>query len=576
MARTKDRYLHGDKKLYEVMPVTKKYRAGGYVRLSNDSAAKESDSIENQKYLIKDYCAKNPEIQLVTFYEDDGFTGTNFKRSGFEDMMEAVRIGDINCIIVKDISRFGREHIQVGDYIEKVFPFLGVRFLSLLDNYDSEDPNGDREHMLIMIKSLFHEIYPRDISRKVHSSFQGKRERGEAKRTIAIPYGFFMQPGDTRYRIDYRTCRIYKKIVGWYVAGNSLRTIAKLLYMKGVLTPNQYRKTGKVYQDETVKADLWAESSIHRMLRNRAYEGSLIQHKTERILYDNIPLRSLAEDEWQIKENAHPAILKHERFEWLQAIIAEREKKSEKQELPIWKSLDEKVFTGLLFCGDCGERMKRRSMPKKMDGTKYRAYGYRCSRAEKVTGLCIHKWIYEYELCEIVMNSLQVRFLQIQGINKKLEQYHRNSYSGVITSAEKELQTIRHNQKRLEMKRIEVYTNYLEKNIDRAALELYRQRYQKKREENDRKEQELMERLECLKKMWRTQCRLVTDFLRYKKELFQTEREAYSRITCEMIHIFIKKISIYEGKRIDIIFNFEDELRFLIQNERLLQEGEGV
>lgn len=573
MARTKDRYLRGSKSPYEIAPINEKYRAGGYVRLSNDSTAKESDSIENQKYLIKEYVRKHTDIELTAFYEDDGFTGTNFKRSGFEKMMEAVRTGEINCIIVKDISRFGREHIRVGDYIEKVFPFLGVRFISLLDYYDSEDPVCDRERMLITIKSLFHEIYPRDISQKVYSSFREKRERGEAKRTNAIPYGYLMLPGDTRYRIDYRTYRIYKKIVGWYVAGKSIKTIVKLLYRKGVLTLTQYRKTGKVYQDGTVAAKLWSESVIYNMLRSRAYEGTLIQHKSEQRLFENIPQHSLPENEWQVIENAHTAILKHERFIWLQNIIGEREKKSVKEELPLWKSLEDKVFTDLLFCGDCDGRMKRRSQPKMVDGIKYRVYGYRCLLAERITGLCSHKWIYEYELCEIVLSSLQAWCLQVQGLNKKLEQYHKNSYAGVIAAAEKKLRMIHDNQKRLEMERIEAYTSYLEKHMDLAAFKLYTQRYHKKREEADKKEKELIKQVEYMKKMWRTQCRMVTEFLKYKKDLFQSRKEAYGRVTCGMLHVFINKIYIHEGKRVEIIFNFEEELQFLAQSVQDLQDG---
>lgn len=573
MARTKDRYLRGNKSPYEIAPINEKYRAGGYVRLSNDSKVKESDSIENQKYLIEEYGRKHQDIELAAFYEDDGFTGTNFKRSGFEKMMEAVRTGEINCIIVKDISRFGREHIRVGDYIEKVFPFLGVRFISLLDYYDSEDPACDRGRMLITVKSLFHEIYPRDISQKVYSSLREKRERGEAKRTIAIPYGYLMLPGDTRYRIDYRTYRIYKKIVGWYAAGNSISVIVKLLLRKGVLTPTQYRKTGKVYQDDTVEAELWGEKTIWFMLRNRAYEGILIQHKSEQMLCENIPQHSIPENEWQIIENAHPAILKHERFLWMQNLIAGREKKRMKQELPLWKSLGEKVFTGLLFCGDCGRRMKRRSQPKMVEGIKYRVYGYRCSQAEKITGLCSYKWINEYELCEIVLSSLQAWCLQVQGLNKKLEQYHKNSYAGIIAAAEKELRMIHDNQKRLEMERIGAYTSYLEKHMDLAAFKLYTQRYHKRREEADKKEKELIKQVEYLKKMWHTQCRMVTEFLRYKKDLFQSRKEAYCRVTCGMLHVFINKIYIHEGKRVEIIFNFEEELQFLAQSVQDLQDG---
>lgn len=314
MARTKDRYLKVLRHPYEPVVLLRKYRAAGYLRLSEDSERKQSDSIENQRYMINQYAKEHEDIEIVMFFEDDGFTGTNFHRSGFEQMMDAVRNGEIDCIIVKDVSRFGREHIQVGDYIDKVFPFLGVRFISIMDYYDSINPDCDRERMILSIKSLVHEMYPRDISRKVHSTFRAKRERGEVRRSNGIPYGFYMEAGDTSYRIDYKTYRIYKKIVGWYVAGCALKDIVRLLFKRGILTPSQYRKTGLVYQNDTVKANIWVESAIWWMLRNPVYEGTLELHKTEQILYENIAQRSLPREEYLVFENAHPKILSHERF----------------------------------------------------------------------------------------------------------------------------------------------------------------------------------------------------------------------------------------------------------------------
>lgn len=268
MARTKDRYLKVLRHPYEPVVLLRKYRAAGYLRLSEDSERKQSDSIENQRYMINQYAKEHEDIEIVMFFEDDGFTGTNFHRSGFEQMMDAVRNGEIDCIIVKDVSRFGREHIQVGDYIDKVFPFLGVRFISIMDYYDSINPDCDRERMILSIKSLVHEMYPRDISRKVHSTFRAKRERGEVRRSNGIPYGFYMEAGDTSYRIDYKTYRIYKKIVGWYVAGCALKDIVRLLFKRGILTPSQYRKTGLVYQNDTVKANIWVKVRINAYGKN--------------------------------------------------------------------------------------------------------------------------------------------------------------------------------------------------------------------------------------------------------------------------------------------------------------------
>lgn len=573
MARTKDRYLKVLRHPYEPVVLLRKYRAAGYLRLSEDSERKQSDSIENQRYMINQYAKEHEDIEIVMFFEDDGFTGTNFHRSGFEQMMDAVRNGEIDCIIVKDVSRFGREHIQVGDYIDKVFPFLGVRFISIMDYYDSINPDCDRERMILSIKSLVHEMYPRDISRKVHSTFRAKRERGEVRRSNGIPYGFYMEAGDTSYRIDYKTYRIYKKIVGWYVAGCALKDIVRLLFKRGILTPSQYRKTGLVYQNDTVKANIWVESAIWWMLRNPVYEGTLELHKTEQILYENIAQRSLPREEYLVFENAHPKILRHERFVWLQEIIAQRETKSEKEALPLWQSMEEKVFSGILFCGDCMGRMKRRSQRKMVDGKRYRIYGYVCAQNERMNKICSYRWIWESDLCEIVVVSLRTRLLQMDGLDQQIQKFHRETYHRVIEGMEKELHLVRHRQQKLESERIDQYTAYLERRADITTFELFRAGYAEKRARLDKQEADLIEQMESLKKLEQVQVRMVREFLCFKKQILSSRKKAYQLLTTELIHTFVKQIFVYQDKRVEIIFKFEDEMQYLMGKIASLCEG---
>lgn len=573
MARTKDRYLKVLRHPYEPVVLLRKYRAAGYLRLSEDSERKQSDSIENQRYMINQYAKEHEDIEIVMFFEDDGFTGTNFHRSGFEQMMDAVRNGEIDCIIVKDVSRFGREHIQVGDYIDKIFPFLGVRFISIMDYYDSINPDCDRERMILSIKSLVHEMYPRDISRKVHSTFRAKRERGEVRRSNGIPYGFYMEAGDTSYRIDYKTYRIYKKIVGWYVAGCALKDIVRLLFKRGILTPSQYRKTGLVYQNDTVKANIWVESAIWWMLRNPVYEGTLELHKTEQILYENIAQRSLPREEYLVFENAHPKILSHERFVWLQEIIAQRETKSEKEDLPLWQSMEEKVFSGILFCGDCMGRMKRRSQRKMVDGKRYRIYGYVCAQNERMNKICSYRWIWESDLCEIVVVSLRTRLLQMDGLDQQIQKFHRETYHRVIEGMEKELHLVRHRQQKLESERIDQYTAYLERRADITTFELFRAGYAEKRARLDKQEADLIEQMESLKKLEQVQVRMVREFLCFKKQILSSRKKAYQLLTTELIHTFVKQIFVYQDKRVEIIFKFEDEMQYLMGKIASLCEG---
>ena len=548
MARTKDRYLKVLRHPYEPVVLLRKYRAAGYLRLSEDSERKQSDSIENQRYMINQYAKEHEDIEIVMFFEDDGFTGTNFHRSGFEQMMDAVRNGEIDCI-------------------------MGCRFISIMDYYDSINPDCDRERMILSIKSLVHEMYPRDISRKVHSTFRAKRERGEVRRSNGIPYGFYMEAGDTSYRIDYKTYRIYKKIVGWYVAGCALKDIVRLLFKRGILTPSQYRKTGLVYQNDTVKANIWVESAIWWMLRNPVYEGTLELHKTEQILYENIAQRSLPREEYLVFENAHPKILSHERFVWLQEIIAQRETKSEKEDLPLWQSMEEKVFSGILFCGDCMGRMKRRSQRKMVDGKRYRIYGYVCAQNERMNKICSYRWIWESDLCEIVVVSLRTRLLQMDGLDQQIQKFHRETYHRVIEGMEKELHLVRHRQQKLESERIDQYTAYLERRADITTFELFRAGYAEKRARLDKQEADLIEQMESLKKLEQVQVRMVREFLCFKKQILSSRKKAYQLLTTELIHTFVKQIFVYQDKRVEIIFKFEDEMQYLMGKIASLCEG---
>ena len=382
-----------------------------------------------------------------------------------------------------------------------------------------------------------------------------------------------MEAGDTSYRIDYKTYRIYKKIVGWYVAGCALKDIVRLLFKRGILTPSQYRKTGLVYQNDTVKANIWVESAIWWMLRNPVYEGTLELHKTEQILYENIAQHSLPREEYLVFENAHPKILSHERFVWLQEIIAQRETKSEKEDLPLWQSMEEKVFSGILFCGDCMGRMKRRSQRKMVDGKRYRIYGYVCAQNERMNKICSYRWIWESDLCEIVVVSLRTRLLQMDGLDQQIQKFHRETYHRVIEGMEKELHLVRHRQQKLESERIDQYTAYLERRADITTFELFRAGYAEKRARLDKQEADLIEQMESLKKLEQVQVRMVREFLCFKKQILSSRKKAYQLLTTELIHTFVKQIFVYQDKRVEIIFKFEDEMQYLMGKIASLCEG---
>ena len=226
----------------------KEWMAADYTRLSKEDGDKEeSDSINNQKALIQHYTESHPELCLVRHYSDDGYTGVNFNRPGFQNMLEGIKEGQINCIIVKDLSRFGRNYIEVGRYIERIFPTLGIRFIAINDNYDSLYNNSSSDQLLLPFKNLINDAYSRDISVKVRSNLDVKRRQGDFV-SPSVPYGYKrLETDKNKLAIDEPAANIVRLIFAKRIEGQSNQQIAALLNQMKVPTPIRYKqKSGKI------------------------------------------------------------------------------------------------------------------------------------------------------------------------------------------------------------------------------------------------------------------------------------------------------------------------------------------
>jgi site-specific DNA recombinase len=277
-----------------------------YIRLSYESYYTDNESIENQKLIIEDFIKNHKELVLCQQFIDDGKTGTNFQRPAFERMMIAVKEGEINCIVVKDLSRFGRNHVEVGDYLERIFPFWGIRFISVNDGYDSFNKTCDKDQLLLSVKNLMHEMYARDISKKISSSIRIKQKRGRFYRTSIIPYGYKM--GDSEYEIDEVAATVVRRIFNCFVAGESIYHICSDLSREGIASPKEYATNKLLYAKES-RGCGWFASTIQRMLKNEVYTGVMVRHKTEQKLYKDKKTAAVEEKDWIRVENTHPAII---------------------------------------------------------------------------------------------------------------------------------------------------------------------------------------------------------------------------------------------------------------------------
>lgn len=391
----------------------KKYLCGSYVRLSQDDGDKEeSNSIVNQKNLIRDYLGKHPEFTLVKEYPDDGYSGVNFDRPAFQEMMEDVKNRRINCIIVKDLSRFGRNYIETGKYLEQVFPFLGVRFIAINDNVDTGRSQTDAEQFVLPFKNLFNDSYCKDISTKVRSQLAIKRKNGDFVGSFAC-YGYSKDPADhNQLIIDPEAAEIVRCIFDWKIHGLSAERIADKLNSQGILCPMEYkRKQGlKVSTNfRTNDTARWSPVSVLRILKNEIYVGVTTQGKVTTPSYKIKRLVEKPETEWDRVEGTHEAVISQDVFDAVQQLLL-RDTRISPAEDKVY------LFSGFLCCADCKLNMTRRL--RKYKGKAY-AY-YSCAGYRKKSG-CSSHIISEKLLYNAVLAAIQQQFQLVLNLERLIK-----------------------------------------------------------------------------------------------------------------------------------------------------------
>ena len=578
MARTKERAKSKGQPQSQHGRVV--YNMAGYVRLSEESIRSDSESIENQKYLIQNRIKESSDMVLYKFYVDDGFTGTNFDRSGFRSMMDDIRNGVVNGIIVKDISRFGREYLEVGDYIEKVFPFLGVRFLSIMDHYDSVEQGADKERLILSLKNLVHDLYPKDISKRIYHAYRVTQREGEARRGNLVPYGYVVMSGEKSYRVDAAAAEVVRRIFTWKEEGESQVEICKRLLNQNVLTPTQYRAAGRVYGDGELEAKLWAVNSVKRILRNREYTGCRIVHKTVVCLYKDVRSHQLPPDQFIVLDNKHPMIVSQETFENVQMIMDESSLKyAQKTDTDgkVIDSLPDNPFEGLIFCGDCRQSMRRRNQKIKIDGEQYYRKKYVCSLQYQFSGMCNKKTITERELFEVIFQTIQSRLLQVKDLESRIKCRYHTVIAPQIAYIEKEKEAIQRKLNELDKMRIEGYMFFSEGWMTKDQYLADGEERRNSKINLEQRLRRLNERVKEWKRLEKMLKKITTEILTCESRISSGETEDYWQLNRALIQTFVHRVYVYEDHRIEIELRYEDEIRVLMDTfkDEFVKEEEG-
>ena len=513
-----------------------------YLRLSRDDGDKEeSNSITGQRELLRDYISQRPELREYAVRVDDGFSGSTFERPSFQAMMEDVRAGRTDCIIVKDLSRFGRNYLDAGEYIEKIFPFLGVRFIAVNDNYDSLGDKKASDDLIIPFKNLINEAYCRDISVKIRSQLEIKRKNGQFLGAFAA-FGYLKdEQNKNKLVVDQYAADIVRDIFQWKLEGVSPQDIADALNRLGILSPMEYKRSlGMKYTTsfKTSTQATWSAATVIRILKNPIYTGVLVQGKETTPSYKVHKRVTKAESEWTVIPDSHEPIISKFDFDSVQKVL-----KCDTRRSPDGKAVQ--LFSGMVFCGDCGASMVRKTVPA--GGKKY-VY-YICS-AHKQDKSCSPHRMRDTALEDIVLDSLKQHIREVVDMSELLAITDTAPLrTAQAQKVQRQLDRKHEEYEKLQKLLMSLYENLADGIIDREEYTRLKASFATRADEAEKQMDALRERLTEIHNngadnVW------MNEFIK---------RQGLTSLDRAVVVTLIDKILIHSNDTVEIIYRWQDE-----------------
>lgn len=520
----------------------KVWNATLYLRLSRDDGDKEeSNSITGQRELLRDYISQRPEFREYAVRVDDGFSGSTFERPSFQKMIEDVKAGRTDCIIVKDLSRFGRNYLDAGEYIEKIFPFLGVRFIAVNDNYDSLGDKKASDDLIIPFKNLINEAYCRDISVKIRSQLEIKRKNGQFLGSFAA-FGYLKdEQNKNKLVVDQYAADIVRDIFKWKLEGVSPQDIADALNKLGVLSPMEYKRSLGMRFTTSFKTNAkatWSAGTVIRILKNPIYTGVLVQGKETTPSYKVHKRITKDESEWVVIEGNHEAIISKIDFDSVQKVL-----KCDTRRSPGGKAVGH--FSGMIFCGDCGASMVRKTVPA---GEKKYVY-YVCS-AHKQDKSCSPHRMRDTVLEEIVLDSLKQHISEVVDMSELLEITDTAPLrTAQAQKVQRQLDKKHEEYEKLQRLLMSLYENLADGIIDREEYTRLKASFTARADEAEKQMDALRETLTDIQNHG-TENAWMTEF---------TKRQRLTALDRAVVVSLIDKILIHSGDVVEIIYRWQDE-----------------
>lgn len=516
-------------------------RAAIYVRLSKEDGDKiESDSIVNQKELILDYLKDKADIEVCSVRVDDGFSGANFDRPAFKLMLEDIRTGEIDCVIVKDLSRFGRNFVEAGRFLNQEFPLRGVRFIAINDQYDTLEKKSSSDDIVIPFKNLVNDAYCRDISVKIRSQLEVKRKKGDFIGSFAV-YGYLKDPDDRhKLVVDDYAADVVRDIFRWKLEGLSQQRIAERLDDDGILSPMEYKRyCGMSYKSgfQINPKAKWTAVAIGRILKNEFYVGTLVQGKRSAPNHKIKKLLEKPHSEWVRIENSHEAIVDLEIFNTVNRLLF-KDTRIAPQENAVY------LFGGMLVCGDCHSNMVRNNNCR--NGKTYTYY--MCGKNRNTKECSSHR-MKDTVLETAVLSCLKQHIDNILNVEQVLKRIDTLPYRKTgMGRANQQLEQKKEEIERYKHFKMKLHESLIDNLLDKNEYLDMKAQYDEQQATAEQDMLRLGKELQTAVYSVSNECGWMDTFRKYQ------DITALSRA---VVVTLIDHIVIYENNRIDIIFQYQ-------------------
>ena len=530
------------------------YQTALYARISSEECHRnEGYTIDNQIILLKDYISGKGDMELFDIYADDGVSGIRFDRPEFNRMMDDMRMGKIDCIVVKDLSRFGRNYLEMGDYLDNIFPLFGVRFIAITDNFDTLYPNTTEEGILVPFKNIINEMYSKDLSRKVGSGLRQRQKKGEYVGGVP-PYGYLKDKADGhRLVVDEEVRNVVKNIFSWRATGMTKTWIARTLNEKELPCPTRYKYLKGLRKKDTSNGGAWTVSTICTILKNPVYVGDMEQHINHTDFSNGISCHIVPKEERCYVPNTHEGIISRQLFEQVQAIDEKARKEFHESYGKFdYMGKEENLFKGILLCGDCKKNMNLwcdRSGCKLNPPRIY--YKYICNTYQSIKK-CVRKRLNKHDVEKAVEEAIRLQIALFLDAKELLEKLNGSAEArSACDTYRKKINGLKQKIAKAERFAASLYGDFADGLMDENEYLFAKEDYYRRIDGYNREISEL----ESLLGQYDGSC---TENM--GMEALVKKYQNFNSLSSEIVRAFIRRIYIYADGSMEIEYTFGDEI----------------